>query len=361
MKQECPNPLVFRYFIALFLLSGLLLARLLWPFISILILSFLLTGIFLPVYSWLNRRLPKTIASLLTCFLIIFLVFLPLLLFIGALSKEAIDFYLTGKGTNISLKLHELLQESTIMLRLQTIIAEFGYELEPAGVSQVLTNFAKMVGFYLFNQASSWAANIMTFVLDFFMMILVIFFLLIDHNQLTNFVLRLSPLPDNQERQLIQKFRDIAGAVLIGNGVCGLIQGVFGGLAFIFLGFGSPIIWGGIMGILAFLPIFGIGLVLVPAALMLMLQDKVGSGLLLFVFYVLLSFSIEYVIKPKMVGQRVEMHTLLVFLAILSGLSVFGFLGIIYGPLIVTAFLTLAGIYLEDYDPLVKKQRIGTS
>jgi predicted PurR-regulated permease PerM len=353
--------LVFRYFLALFLLSGLLVARLMWPFISILLLSFMLTGIFLPVFSFLQRGLPKAIASLLTCCLIFVLVFVPLFSFIGALSKEAIDFYQLSKGTNINLKLHELLQESTILPRLQEIIAEFGYKLQPEVVTRMLSDLAKMVGPYLFNQASSWATDIMTFILDFFMMLLIIFFLLIDHDKLTNFVLRLSPLPDNQERHLIHKFQDIAGAVLVVNGFCGFIQGVCGGLVFIFFGFGSPILWGGIMGMLAFLPIFGIGLVMVPAALMLLLRGEVGSGMLLFIFYILLSFSIEYVAKPMMLGGRVKMHTLLVFLSIITGLSVFGLLGIIYGPLIVTAFLTLADIYLADYDPMVKKQGTESS
>jgi len=72
------------------------------------------------------------------------------------------------------------------------------------------------------------------------------------------------------------------------------------------------------------------------------------------IFYVFLSFSIEYIVKPQMVGERVKMHTLLVFLSILGGLKVFGFLGIIYGPLIVTGFLTLADIYFGSYDVWVK-------
>ena len=69
------------------------------------------------------------------------------------------------------------------------------------------------------------------------------------------------------------------------------------------------------------------------------------------IFYIILSFSVEYIVKPKMVGTQVKMHTLLVFLSIIGGLSVYGILGIIYGPLIITAFLTLSDIYLKRYDP----------
>jgi predicted PurR-regulated permease PerM len=79
------------------------------------------------------------------------------------------------------------------------------------------------------------------------------------------------------------------------------------------------------------------------------LTGRIAAGIFFIVFYLLLSGVVEYVIKPKMVGQQVEMHTLLVFLSIIGGLKLFGILGIIYGPLVVTAFLTLNEIYKSNY------------
>lgn len=347
--------MVLGYFLALFLVSILLVGRLLWPFLSILILSFLLAGIFQPVYAFLNKKLSSTFSSLLTCFLIIILVFVPLVFFIGALSQEALALYQQGKGANLGMKLMELIQDNAMMVRLENFLKGYGIVIEPQGVSKTLSDFAKMAGLFLYNQASSWAANIMSFVFNFFMMILTIFFLLIDHERLINFLLRLSPLPKDQGRSLIMKFEEIAGAVLIGNGICGLIQGVLGGLVFSIMNVGSPILWGGVMGILAFLPIFGIGLVLIPMGGVLLLKGRLGAALFMIIFYIILSFSVEYLLKPKLVGEQVKMHTLLVFLSIMGGLSVFGFLGIIYGPLIITAFLTMTDIYLTAYEHFVTK------
>ena len=61
-------------------------------------------------------------------------------------------------------------------------------------------------------------------------------------------------------------------------------------------------------------------------------------------------FIVEYVMKPRMVGQQAEMHTLLTFLSIIGGLSTFGILGLLYGPLIMTAFLSLAELYKKTYE-----------
>jgi len=351
------SPLVFRYFLLLFLVSFLLLGRLLWPFFSILILSFLLAGLFQPVFRFMHERLKFSgqFSSMVTCCLIVVVVFVPLMIFVVALSKEVLGIYPLIKGKNLALLMQQLLEQNQTVVRIKEILAGFGIELHPERISRVFSEFGKVIGLFLYNQASFWAANVMNFVFSFFMMVIVIFFLLIDQERFISYILDLSPLPDQQERQLFRKFEEIAKAVLVGNGLCGLLQGFLGGAVFMFFGFSSPILWGGIMAILAFLPIVGIGLVLVPAAIILFLKGSVGVGIFLLVFYVVLSFSVEYLLKPWMVGERVKMHTLLVFLSILGGLSVYGVLGIIYGPLIVTAFLSLAEIYRNNYSEYVRK------
>jgi predicted PurR-regulated permease PerM len=176
-----------------------------------------------------------------------------------------------------------------------------------------------------------------------------------DQPKLIDYMIRLSPLPEDENHLLINKFHEIANAILKGNGICGLIQGILGGALFSIMELNSPLLWGSVMAILAFLPIFGIGLVMIPTAIFLAVSGRMNEGIFLFTFYVVLSGSIEYVVKPKMVGTQVKMHTLLVFLSIIGGLSVYGILGIIYGPLIITAFLTLSDIYLKRYDQRIQR------
>lgn len=347
--------MVLRYFLILFTLSILMLGWLLWPFISVLVLAYLLTSIFRPIYDIINRRLPDFFASLATCILIVLLVFIPLVLFVFALAQEAQGLYEWSRGAGVDLgaKLREF-QESLLFVRLQEIAALLGFSLEPENIGLALGGMARELGLFLYNQASNWAANIMMFVFGFFLTIVTIFFLLMEHDRLLDYIFRISPLPDQQERQLFTKFDEITGAVLIGNGICAVIQGILGGLLFLVFSLGPPVLWGAIMAVLAFLPIVGISLVMIPAAVLLLFQGNVVSAVLLLIFYGLISVIIESFLKPKLVGSRVKMHILLVFLSIIGGLNIFGFLGIIYGPLIVTAFLTLAEIYLSNYDQYVR-------
>lgn len=345
------------YALVMFVLSLLLLGRLMWPFLSILVLSFLLTGIFQPIYNFFTRRFSETLASLFTCLLIILVVFVPLAFFGTALSKEAYGLYQLGKEAKLGGKLMEILQQNPLLLRLEGILAGVGITLAPEQISKAVSDFSRYVGMFLYTQASSWAANILTFLFNFFLMILAIFYLLIDHARLMHFLQRILPMSEKRSTALLAKFQEIASAVLIGNGICGLVQGVLGGLLFSIFDFGQPILWGGVMGILAFLPIFGIGLVLIPTSIILLLKGDIALATGVFIFYVVLSFSVEYLLKPKMVGERVQMHTLLVFLSIMGGLSVFGFLGIVYGPLIIATFLTMTEIYLEQSEKDAGKER----
>lgn len=271
----------------------------------------------------------------------------------GILSKEAHDLYISAKSALLNDQLKDLISNSGLLEKANLVLTHFNIELTGEALNKAISEIGKIVGLFLYEQARSIAANTLAFFVNIFLMLLVVYFLLIDGNKLISFITDLSPLPKEQDEKLIRKFKDMAGAVLIGNGLGGLIQGILGGTVFMLFGLKSPFLWGVIMALLAFLPIIGIGVVFIPAAIYLFLKGQIASAIFFVIFYIILSGGIEYIFKPKIVGQRVKMHTLLVFFSIIGGLKLFGILGIIYGPLIVTAFLTLTDIYHASYQKLL--------
>ena len=325
------------------------------PFCATIILGLVVTGVSTPFYRVLSGRLKPNWASGLTCVTIFFVVFVPVLFFVGILSKEAYGLYLMGKDAVLSNQLQQLLESTHALEKINTLLATLGLDITLSWDQFIkpVSELGKVVGFSLFQQASFIASNVFKIVFYFCLMLIVVFYLLIDGKKLVKYVFDLSPLPDEHNEKLALKFRNMAGAILVGNGLGGFIQGGAGGLVFFMLGFNSPFLWGVIMGFLAFLPIAGIGVVLIPAGLILILKSKMAEGVAVLVFYVVLSWGIEYIFKPKVVGDRVKMHPLLVFFAIIGGLKLYGILGIIYGPLIVTLFMTLTDIYFESFQVLI--------
>jgi predicted PurR-regulated permease PerM len=354
------NPIIW-FFIVCFLGSIILLGWLLKPFIAIIVLGAVVSGLFYPVYRLINShpKIRSSFSSFLTCILIFFILFVPIVFFISSLAQQAFGLYEMAKGAVVSDQINTLLKDSRIIEKANSYLSDFDVELTGDELKQAATEMIRFVAFYLYQQSKAIASNTLAFVVNFILMLMVIFFLLIDGKKLVAYIVDLSPLPQEQEDTLIGKFNQMAGAILLGNGLGGLIQGGAGGILFWFFGFPSAFLWGVIMGLLAFLPIIGIGIVFIPTSIYLLLKGKVATALFFFVFYLVLSIGTEYFFKPKLVGKQVQMHPLLVFFAIIGGLKLFGFLGIIYGPLIVTAFLTLAEIYRSNYQQLVEEKRSG--
>jgi predicted PurR-regulated permease PerM len=353
--EQPSTHMIFRYFLIIFLITLFFMGKLLWPFLSILVLAFVLTGTFYPVYRFFAKKMRPALSSLLTCAIIFLVVFLPLVVVIGALSKEAYGLYLMGSSAATNQDLKELLQNSQIVERIEGFLANYDIKLGAEHLNKGLSELGRSVGLFLYEQVSAMASNILKFLVNFALMLLVIFFLLIDGNKLITFLIELSPLPEDQDRKLMGKFHEMASVVLIVNGISGLIQGSLGGVVFAIFGISSPFLWGSVMAILAFFPIVGIALVFIPASAYLFLKSRIGAGIFFIIFYLVVSSVIEYVIKPKLVGDKVRIHTLLVFVSVLGGLKAFGILGIIYGPLVITAFLTLTDIYRSSYETYIRK------
>jgi len=341
---------IFKYFLFIFLITIFFVGRVLWPFLPVLILAFVMTAIFHPLYSFFAREIPPVLSSIATCIVIFLVVFVPLVFMIGALSREAYNLYLMATNPTTNQYLKELFQNSQLIGQTQELLAKYSITLSTENLNSGLSELGKTLGLFLYEQISSIASNILRFVGNFALMLLVIFFLLIDGEKLIQFIVDLSPLPEDQDRNLMHKFHAMASVVLVVNGISGMIQGILGGAVFAIFGLNSPLLWGFIMAILAFFPIIGIGVVFVPTAIYLFLKGKIATAIFFLIFYLVVSGAVEYLVKPKLVGNKVKMHTLLVFLAVLGGLRVFGILGIIYGPLVITAFLTLTDIYRSNYE-----------
>ncbi len=356
MEDRTSQNMILWFFLACFLISITFMGWLLSPFFSIIVLGAVVTGIFYPVYRLLTakEKISPGLASFLTCLLIFFILFVPIVFFVGVLAQEAYELVQLTKSPALSSFINTHFTNSALLERINPLLANFDIAITGEELSKTISDIGRAVGLFFFDQARSIASNTLSFLASFFLMLLVIFFLLIDGRKLVQFLIDLSPLPDEQDTQLIGKFRDMAGAILVGNGLCGALQGIAGGTVFWLFGLQSAFLWGVIMSLLAFLPIIGIGAVFIPTVVFLLLTERIGASLFFLVFYLLLSGSVEYILKPRVVGKRVQMHTLVVFLSIIGGLKIFGILGIIYGPLIATAFLTLTNIYHASYQKLIE-------
>ena len=330
----------------------ILLLRLFWAYISAIILALLIASAFYPLYAWLKKRLKgeeRGASMLMTIFVFLVLV-IPVGGFVGTLSNEAFDFYRRSRDAVSLLKIQQALEGDSIWAQRIRRVGELtGIEVNPETLEQLAAAIGKNVGLFLSRQLRSIASNLLDFLIHFFLMMLVVYYLFRDGEHLKNYISELLPFPVEQQELVVSKFREMARAVIIGNGLNGIIQGIIAGFGFFFFGLGSPFLWGTVIGFLAFLPFIGASIVYVPATVILLVQGKGGIAIVYLAYNVAYSIIMEYMFKPRMIGKGMRMNSLLVFIGILGGIKLFGILGIIYGPLIMTIFITLAEIYRLEY------------
>ncbi len=346
------NKTASRFFLISLICSSALLVRLFWTYISAIVLALLIASISYPVYYFVKRLLRgrDNSAALITSFFILFVLVVPVGWFVGTLSNEAFDFY-QYTSDSVSLKeIQKACQSDSIWAqRLRKIGQITGVEFTPDTVQKLANALGKQVGLFLYNQITSMASNILSLMIHFFLMIMTIYYLFRRGKELKDYIGQLLPVPHEQMEKVVDKFQETGKAIIVGNGLSGIAQGILGGFGFFLFGINSPFLWGTIMVLMAFLPIIGASIIFVPAAAILMLQGNVGAGIGFLIYNLFYSSIIEYLIKPRMIGKGMQMNSLLVFIGIIGGLKLFGILGIVYGPLIITIFLTLAEIYRLEY------------
>lgn len=175
------------------------------------------------------------------------------------------------------------------------------------------------------------------------LMLLAFYFLLTDGPRLIRWLWNVSPLQARQTEELLAEFHRVATGSIVGNVATAVLQGAFAGIGFAIFGVDHAAFFGMLVALASFVPVIGTAIVWVPAVAVLFAQGRSGAGIGLAIFCTVFVIGVEHLAKPFILRATSggEMHTGLMFLALLGGLEVFGLLGVILGPLIVSFFLSL--------------------
>ncbi len=161
-------------------------------------------------------------------------------------------------------------------------------------------------------------------------------------------VLRHSPLERDQTRRIFDVFAQFARNVVLAGLVAGAVQGVVAGIGYRVAGVDRPVLFGVLTGVLAFVPIVGSAAAWVPIALLLLLRGEADAALIVTLWSLALTGTVDNFVKPVIVRGRSEMPTLLVFLGVFGGLLAFGIIGLMVGPVLMALLLALIKIHDEQ-------------
>jgi predicted PurR-regulated permease PerM len=224
--------------------------------------------------------------------------------------------------------------------------------IRPDNIQDRITDAANSLADLLGHGATGIVASLFSAIFIFIFTAITSYYLLREGRGGTSWLVEMVPLPNGQVEEIVKDVRDVTRAMLMSTGLMSLYQAVTSGIGYWVLGVDSPIVWASLTGIASILPALGTALVWFPIAIVLMATGHLykGIGVMLWGGLVVV-FVADYLLRPKLVGTRIKMNDLLVFVAIFGGIEAFGILGLVLGPIAVAVLLSLLRIYQREYRP----------
>jgi predicted PurR-regulated permease PerM len=305
------------------------------PFLASITWSLALAVIFLPLQRWMETKFRnRNVAAAISVF-VIGVVVLALVTFVGqrlvleaSSGARSVDARIESGEWRKVLEIHPRLAPLADWMEQQNLP-----ETLKAGVTWLSTTGASFV--------RGSVVGVMSLLLTFYLL----FYFLRDRRAGIAKLRTALPLSVPEMDRLFSRVDDTIHATIYGTLTVAAVQGVLGGLMFWWLGFSSPLLWGVVMGLLAVVPILGAFIVWLPAALFLLIDGHWGQALILTSWGMFVVGTIDNLLRPVLVGDRLQMHTVMAFISVVGGIIVFGPAGLILGPVALTITTVLLEIW----------------
>ncbi len=204
---------------------------------------------------------------------------------------------------------------------------------------------AGRAGGYMAAELGAVIRNIAVFLFELFVMLFALFYVLRDGDSMVRRFRLFLPFEGAMTDRMLAEARDLIFASVTTSLVIAGVQGTICGAAFAIVGLGSAVFWGVVMGFLSLLPVVGAWPVWIPAAIWLFSTGHWGRALILIAICGALGATVDNILRPLLLGGRASLNGLLVFISVLGGITVFGILGVVLGPIVVATAVGILDVY----------------
>jgi len=316
--------------------SGYLVWQVFSPFISALALAIIIVTICYPLYELIERHVYRnnsSIAAIITTLVVVILVIIPLFFISTIFVRELMSFYQTlSAGNELTIEQHFANLENV----LRVYIPEFELNLTEQ-LKQSAEWFVRNIG-------TIFAGTISTI----FMIIISLigsFYFFRDGRELLKIISKISPLPDREDQIIFSRLGVAVRSIATGVLLVSLIQGILAATGFTIFGIERAVLWGAVAGLLSIIPGIGTSVIMLPAIAYLFIIGEVVSAVGLLIWTIVVVIVIDNILGPYLMSRGNKMHPFLILISVLGGISIFGPIGFIVGPVITTLFIVLLEIY----------------
>ncbi len=319
------------------------------PYITEILVAAILVSIFYGPYQKLTKFLKgrRNLSAVIMCFLLVLLIIIPLAnLVVYAGQKSVVAYQDTVELLNQN-DLSEVVK-GTVFEKLNV----FGLELDS------FKNFAidtlKKSSNILLDGATFLIKGTTKFLFSLAMIILTMFFFFVDGKNMLKKLMHWSPLSNKYDLEIFRKFRAVSYTTFVSTFITAAAQGLIGAIGFMIIGL--PAFFAGIlMGFLSLLPYIGSAFIYVPVGIYLLIIGDIWQGIFLLAWGSIVIGNTDNLIRGYMIKGKAQVNPIFIIFSILGGLSIFGFWGVIIGPLIISIAVTILHIYELEYKKSLDK------
>lgn len=248
-----------------------------------------------------------------------------------------------GVGSMVISKIAEVQQNPEWIKNAISKINEFaGDKLnQPDLIENALRNVMSSAGTIL-TYLLGGAANLL---LSIAVMYFLLYFVLVDYKHFEAGLYRFSPFRQENALRFGRELRNITYSNVLGQGFIAIIQGALVTLGYWFFEFDDPIFWGVISAILSFIPVVGAPIIFVPASILTIVQGDNYNGIGMLLFGLIVISNIDNVLRLIIAKRVGNIHPIITIVGVIIGIPLFGLMGLVYGPLLLSYFLITVRIY----------------
>jgi len=332
-------------------LATLLFLYLMKPFFYPIFWAAVIASIFRPVHERLCRKIKSpTLSATIVLIMILLIIILPAGVIGSLLLTESMQIYNTLDANSAALE--QKVQDITKTITTNPYLSRL--HIDADFLADNLADGAKSVTNFIIDSLKNLTQNTIVFGVNFSIMLYTLFFFIRDGHTFVRLIMKLFPLDRAQESPILERFSATARATLKVTLIIGGIQGILGGLIFFLTGVKGALTWGTMMVFTSIVPAIGCSLVWAPAGIVMIIMGHFWEGMIILAFGIIVISHVETLLRPLLLGHDVQMHTLLIFLSTLGGLSLFGISGFVIGPVITS----LVQAFWEIHDELYKRDRL---
>ncbi|MDE3169992.1 MAG: AI-2E family transporter, partial [Acidobacteriota bacterium] len=218
-------------------------------------------------------------------------------------------------------------------------------ELNSAQVTAELHRYGDQAAQYLALRLGTAVRHTAEFLFDLVITVFAMFYMFREGQSFVIQIRRLMPLRSFERERILDDLRDVIFATVLASFLAAAAHGTLLGLAFLAVGIHASLFWGVVMGFFSLIPVVGSALIWAPAAIGLAVSGHAGKGIALALVCTAIVVFVDYIVRPWVISGRAHVGELLVFVGVLGGISVFGALGIVLGPIVVGLAVDLLDLY----------------